>query len=239
MEDKDILLIPDIHGRDFWKKSVLEDTYGDVVFLGDYLDPYSRENISREEAWDNFMDIVDFKKAHKENVHLLLGNHDLAYFDHHHSCTRNDEVTRVNIQAFFRKNLSLFDLAYETVAGGRRILVTHAGINRRWLMKYGWLFGGDDVTAEALNYGLHDKAYQKDIILALADISYIRGGMDNDGSMVWADIREFLVRDCLLPDTFQIVGHTQQDEKPYRIGDSLICIDCRRAFHLDVEGNLI
>ena len=46
--DKDIqiLLIPDVHGRYFWKgpvKETLENTNAKIVFLGDYLDVYLRE----------------------------------------------------------------------------------------------------------------------------------------------------------------------------------------------------
>ena len=45
--DKDIqiLLIPDVHGRYFWKgpvKETLENTNAKIVFLGDYLDVYLR-----------------------------------------------------------------------------------------------------------------------------------------------------------------------------------------------------
>lgn len=62
--------------------------------------------------------------------------------------------------------------------------------------------------------------------------------MEDKDILLIPDIHEFLDSDCLLPNTFQIVGHTRQDEEPYRIGDSVICIDCRRAYHLDAEGNL-
>lgn len=122
-------------------------------------------------------------------------------------------------------------MAYETVSGGRRVLISHAGLNRKWLMKYQWLFGGTDVTADALNYGLHDEAYQKSLLLVMSDVSRYRGGMDDAGSMVWADIHEFMDEDCLLPDTFQIVGHTQQYE-PLWIGESVVCVDCRTVFRM-------
>ena len=41
-----ILTIPDLHGKDIWKKFVAEDTFvakeesDKIVFLGDYLDSY-------------------------------------------------------------------------------------------------------------------------------------------------------------------------------------------------------
>ena len=58
-----ILIIPDIHGRSFWKKAVDEnmDKVDKIIFLGDYLDPYPWENITRKEAISNFDDIIKFK----------------------------------------------------------------------------------------------------------------------------------------------------------------------------------
>lgn len=41
-----ILIIPDVHGRDFWTdpcKDISE--YDRVIFLGDYTDPYDDEGI--------------------------------------------------------------------------------------------------------------------------------------------------------------------------------------------------
>lgn len=231
MDNKELLVIPDIHGRTFWKEAMLESEECEIVFLGDYLDPYPSEDIGREEAWNNFLEIVDFKKSHMSNVHLLLGNHDIAYIEPLLRCSRNDEMNRARIHEFFVKNMFLFDMAYETVSGGRRVLISHAGLNRKWLMKYQWLFGGTEVTADALNYGLHDEAYQKSLLLVMSDVSRYRGGMDDAGSMVWADIHEFMDEDCLLPDTFQIVGHTQQYE-PLWIGKSVVCVDCRTVFRM-------
>ena len=38
---KEILVIPDIHGRIFWKDATKFD--GEIIFLGDYVDPYPHE----------------------------------------------------------------------------------------------------------------------------------------------------------------------------------------------------
>lgn len=44
-----ILIVPDIHGRKFWKEPCSNvDKYEKIIFLGDYLDPYTwREDISK------------------------------------------------------------------------------------------------------------------------------------------------------------------------------------------------
>ena len=47
-----IFIIPDVHGRDFWKKAYnYVDKVDEVIFLGDYLDPYETEGISSEDAY--------------------------------------------------------------------------------------------------------------------------------------------------------------------------------------------
>ena len=40
MKKNDIIIIPDVHGRTFWKEAVRDLTDRSVIFLGDYLDPY-------------------------------------------------------------------------------------------------------------------------------------------------------------------------------------------------------
>ena len=60
------LIIPDVHGRIFWKTPAEEflknNSERKIVFLGDYLDPYKGEGISQERAINNFSDIIEFKK---------------------------------------------------------------------------------------------------------------------------------------------------------------------------------
>ena len=71
-----VLILPDIHGRKFWKKPCENiDNYDKVVFLGDYLDPYNFEFISVEEAIKNFKEIIELKRNNMDKVVLLLGNH--------------------------------------------------------------------------------------------------------------------------------------------------------------------
>ena len=43
--EKKILIIPDVHGRRFWRDAIESDDYDKVIFLGDYLDPYPDEGI--------------------------------------------------------------------------------------------------------------------------------------------------------------------------------------------------
>lgn len=83
---REILIVPDVHGRTFWKPAL--DYPGQIIFLGDYLDPYPSEGITADEACRNFLEIVNFKEKNPDRVTLLLGNHELHYFDHQYECTR-------------------------------------------------------------------------------------------------------------------------------------------------------
>ena len=53
----DILILPDIHGRTFWKDAVEHEQFATIIFLGDYLDPYPSEGINDEQALATFKEI--------------------------------------------------------------------------------------------------------------------------------------------------------------------------------------
>ena len=78
---KDIIIIPDIHGRDFWEEATARFPEGQFVFHGDYLDPYYIDeilnHITSESALNNFQEILAFAKDNPGRVTLLLGNHDM------------------------------------------------------------------------------------------------------------------------------------------------------------------
>ena len=115
-----VLVIPDIHGRIFWKEDVATlmadiDSHAiDVVFLGDYIDPYPQEDITDEQAINGFREIIGFARD-RDNVHLLLGNHDMQYFkedfvsewDYCRYCTEYED----EIKTLFRSNDTLFKIA--------------------------------------------------------------------------------------------------------------------------------
>ena len=74
-----MIIIPDIHGRSFWKDAVKGHENEKIIFLGDYTDPYSHEGIEFWEGLQSLREVIEFKKQHLDNVVLLLGNHDLSY----------------------------------------------------------------------------------------------------------------------------------------------------------------
>lgn len=223
----DILILPDIHGRTFWKEAVAREEFGTVIFLGDYVDPYPREGISNETALANFREVIDYAQAH-DNVVMLLGNHDMHYYSRvfrgqamssRYWLEKAPELTEL-----FTQHQALFRLAWERTLNGHRYLFTHSGVNEAWLNANRDLLG--TVDADHLNRLLDSD----EGILALAQVSWMRGGPDKGGSIVWGDVYE-LLNNSPLPDVYQIFGHSQQRNVPL-INDRVACLDVRRPFVL-------
>ena len=64
-----VIILPDIHGRTFWKYALEHiDEFDKVIFLGDYLDPYPHEGITFDESVENFKEILEFKKNNIDNA---------------------------------------------------------------------------------------------------------------------------------------------------------------------------
>jgi len=236
-----MIIIPDIHGRDFWKESVLGHEDEDIVFLGDYVDPYTTiEDVETSDGLRSLTEVIAFKLQHPANVTLLLGNHDLSYLSRYISRCRHDYAHHREIRRLLLDNLSSFQIAAERNVDNRRFLFTHAGVLPDWVeyneIVFGELERGYD--ADVLNALFHsNQLYQ-----ALADVSGYRGGRQDAGSCVWADLYEHLDycfrRASRGPDVYQIFGHTLQPDNQPVITDRFACLDCRHAFLLDENGQL-
>ncbi len=137
MENPKVLIIPDVHGRTFWKRAIDKypiEQYPDliIVFLGDYLDPYvDYDGISQEQAFNNFKEILKYKDQDNRII-LLIGNHDWHYFVHIDTC-RIDFKREKEIKELFINNLYKFHITYEIELDGCKYLFSHAGITKNWL----------------------------------------------------------------------------------------------------------
>ena len=229
-----VIIIPDIHGRDFWRWTVSHCKEEDIViFLGDYLDPYDDEWIYWSDAYQGLLDIIALKREHPEKVLLLLGNHDLHYLFPAIRGSRYNEYQAEKIRKTFVDNMDYFQMAAEFEIGGRRYLFTHAGVNKVWAEKHVGLFGPvEKITAETFNRLMFKEAF----VEALGDISKLRWGSDRAGSMVWADVEEFEWSEARLPEVIQVFGHTLQDNGPRVIDNSMYCLDCKSTFVLNTSG---
>lgn len=230
-----MLVLPDIHGRQFWKEAVKQARKGEkIIFLGDYLDPYAlREGISNEEALDNFKEIIAYKQAHTDQVILLLGNHDVEYFLDTPAC-RYDSRNWDEIEQLFTLNRSLFQVGYYTEINGQKYTFSHSCITEGWMKQSVYLLGckSPQEVIDQVN-----RMDDKTLGCILGQISTERGGTDDYGSMVWADAEEARKHLGWGSDTtYQVFGHTQQLHYPI-FRERFAMLDCRQAFRLKEKSN--
>ena len=233
--NKKILIIPDVHGRDFWITALEKGDYEKIIFLGDYVDPYAYEGIDKYRALSVFKGIMSMKIIYRDKVVLLYGNHDLRYFsDHFRDMTgtdRYDYENKEELQHLFRNWSRYFKLAHEEIIGGKRFLFSHAGVTQPWLKQ------NLDIIVKPDEDHLNALLNSREGIDTLVQVGRARYGRYPSGSMVWADVEE-LAKSNPIPDTYQIVGHTMQLDGPI-ITDHFACLDCRAAFSLDQNGKIM
>lgn len=237
------LIIPDVHGRGFWREPVmetLEKTAAKIVFLGDYHDPYPQEFNYDEDYLDRsvqqFKEIIELKKQNPDRIILLIGNHDCGYAIGDDICSsRMDRWHRRELEKLFQENRELFQIAEEVDIAGRHTIFSHAGILKGWA-KSVW---GDEAEDSSFNVvdRLNNAWLVEDwrILDRLGDYDSWRGwGGYQYGSPVWSDLRAWA---NVTPDEtygFNIVGHTQLQTGVML--DTIADLDCRNAFTLDDQG---
>ena len=246
---KNVILIPDVHGRTFWKEAIPHVEDGTpCIFLGDYVDPYSSEDISELDALKNLRELLAFAYDHRDRVTLLLGNHDLSYFGEPEGIW-SVSADRYSLECgdlyaeYYNENRSLFSLCSFREIGGKPFLFSHAGVHPLWLS---WCGLFDDVNdpcdgkavAEKIEELFQKSLYSRkrtEFMDSLSMVGSFRGGNDFCSSPVWADVREFADYHGKFA---QVFGHTQQREGKPRWEGNNVCIDCRQCFYLDHEGVL-
>lgn len=236
-----ILLIPDIHGRDFWKK--VKDFEGEIVFLGDYLDPYNFEFDKdgkyqefyngelvkfdiipdrKESCIENLKEIISFVKS-RNNVTLLLGNHDYHYLYPKFNATRKDIKRLPEITKLFLSNFELFKEYYIKDS----LLCTHAGVSIDWVN----LYSNNNNFEEAIFNAAPDQKFS---------VSSYRGGFDQYSGPLWLDVNEITTYDNkLYTDSkikYQVFGHTMLvDQGSICKRENGACIDSREVFEIDTK----
>ena len=210
-----VIALGDIHGSTKWRNIVDGNKDAQIVFLGDYLDPYVEYDC--DEILDNLIEIIDFKRNNKDRVVLLLGNHDLHYISSDAEiCTRFDFRIARKAGILFIENFKLFQYAFQL----KDIIFTHAGISQRWFEKD---FKGniEHNIADQLNNPTDNQ------IEALCRIGAGRGGEEGRvGGIFWADRSE--LKDPLHGFT-QVVGHNRVEDITkwvYPDDNKIIFCDC-------------
>lgn len=208
-----IIAIGDVHGLTYWKTIVEKKTKSRIVFLGDYLDPY--ESFSIDQLLENLLDIIILKKQRPKDVVLLLGNHDLHYFNDiiGFSCRYNDRYSRLIMKIFFT-HIKLFQYAFQM----DKYIFTHAGISQSWFTDD---FKGD--INKNIADQLNNPTPQQEKALYLCGKS--RGGSAKRGGIFWAGINDLYEP---LQGYIQVVGHNRVEEVSnytYKDGQIIFC-DC-------------
>ena len=232
-----ILVIPDIHGRNFWNEAVQKYPQVEIIFLGDYLDPYPNEKISKYLALENFKEILEFAK-NNDNCQLLLGNHDMDYILEVEG-SRKDIINASYIRSLFLNNIELFDFATIKEINNKINLFSHAPILLEWVKEINETTDAEKLV-DKLNLSLIN--IEKKNIKFLKNINHIstyRGGKHKWGSPIWCDVREVIYNQgsFLSGIDFNIFGHTQLENSI--IEENYACLDTRQAYLIDTKGKII
>ncbi|MDR1632988.1 MAG: metallophosphoesterase [Dysgonamonadaceae bacterium] len=220
----EILIVPDVHGRKFWEP-VLEYP-GEVIFLGDYTDPYPQEDFTQEDAYTGLLKIIDFKRQNPERVTLLIGNHELHYFDKHFQASRFSDQYYKKYHSILTGELtnSLFQVCKQV----DNYLFIHAGITKGWYDKYQNKLQtiGDGLESRLNRFFIEDKK-------PFFEISHYRSGFHQDGSPLWADIHElYYEKEPFDSEIIQIIGHTHIPDGNPLIGKNFILMDNAQLYLL-------
>ena len=232
-----IAVVPDIHGKSFWKTAKENiDSVDEVIFLGDYLDSYTFKGLAnRDIELNNFLEILKFKKEYPEKVILLLGNHDIGYLLRL-GCSRQTYGEMFDLyQHHFEENIALFQMTEYVQLNNEKILFSHAGILKKWLeqiMKR--LDLEDDSFKPAILEGFfnslilkyNEPDYRDFLKWALWLVGPARGGFgDSCGSIVWADSTEWEGEENIFgPDITQVIGHNRLSDA-ILLTEGVKCVD--------------
>lgn len=259
-----ILIIPDVHGRKFWRKCVEsnESKVDKIIFLGDYLDPYQAEiddnkDLMECDHWTDsyhlsnmLNDIISLKKENPNKYVLLTGNHSDSYiWSKFSSATRTDYEHWEQYHKIFSENLDYFNVCWIE----DDVIFSHAGITEDWAddflyssMKYD---EGAELEKGSLVFEtarvLKDtplKNFNKYYIDSISHISHHRGGNYFHGSCEWADLIEHVDIDKSTPENIVANGRKgiyqifgHTQLKQALINDKWACLDCRKGFIINTK----
>ena len=231
--DTNVIICPDVHCRDFYKP-VLNIKDKQIVFLGDYLDPYPWEDVTFRQGIENLKEIIQFKKDNSDRVTLLWGNHDFNYIWRKNWASRFDPYFCKEVHQIYMDNFKLFE-PYEIIDD---VLFTHAGISKGWCKTHNIEHIEDflDINWNAFlksALGVEEESY-----LPIFDCGRIRGGYKPYGGILWNDLREMDYENPI--EYVQIFAHNQltltgdivnyKEGAPYFKGKNMYCCDSRAIF---------
>lgn len=209
------LVVPDVHQDLAWLKRILaaEESNCDlIVFLGDYFDSVKRPDevapVAEVARW-----MRAYKEANPDRVVLLLGNHDLHYWEAAHACwrQRSPKDMRYATNAFSKSHARKIAKEWDASFWAKlRLFVEVNG----WLLSHAGLaaeFGYPHLETDAALSELdaHCELVLRDFMKAEFPILHagrVRGGYQPVGGILWQDWFEEFEDSHPLP---QIVGHSK------------------------------
>ncbi|MDR1224800.1 MAG: metallophosphoesterase [Tannerella sp.] len=226
---REILIVPDVHGRKFWEPAL--DYKGEIIFLGDYVDPYPSEGFTQANALYALSKIVELKQQNPDRVTLLIGNHELHYYNRDFKASRFSEEYYAKYHAILtgKTTAGLFQVCRQI----DNYLFIHAGITKGWYDRHdGELQAlGDNLETQLNRLFLQNQE-------AFFEISGERGGWHRHGSPLWADASEYVYeQEPFDKNMIQIIGHTQIYPKEILVLKNIRLID-NRNLHLLKNGKI-
>lgn len=219
------LLLGDIHGNlDKAKSFIAYRPEEKHVFVGDYVDSFDAPDMEIYET---------LKVCIESDADLILGNHDLHYFDHPpFLCSGFRPSMRKSLQDIFEEFMKEERFVPALVVDG--YIVTHGGVHER--LGLGIFFKDVGAILNMINVEwnryLDTRKTKKARFTNYGptfNIGTTRGGRDEFSGIYWADYRY----DALM-DVPQIFGHSWTDlgeiVKPHPLRDfwALGCDNDRR-----------
>ena len=207
-----LVAIGDIHGRDIWKQIVAQEQDADeFVFVGDYFDSFT---VKGPDQYNNFLDIIEFKKQSKVPVILLIGNHDHHYYPGVDDSGTSGYQTLMapSIKYIVGDNKQYLQAAYQS----GEFVFTHAGLSSEWLDDTIEDWNADNVVEkvnELFQYQPGKIAYRS--YKQVGDQVYGAQGYGNEAFQgpIWIRPSALMTanKKTLRKKIIQVVGHTPQD----------------------------
>lgn len=222
-------VIGDLHGSNIWKEFIKDTSIQKWIFLGDFVDSFDYDD---KTILHNLIDLIQFQKLNPNNVVLLLGNHDLHYYDLRGAWRAGGfrETMMAQLNFLYQDGIKnhIFKFFHFEQPN---YLFTHAGVSRSWLKSVKLL----DTTAKIIDWNAHITDILDKILKCRYRDTYYRIGTARNGwgsgGPLWADKTETHFN--LPPNIFQVVGHTKVSDITYHpkydrndITESIIYIDC-------------
>ena len=226
-----IIALGDTHGRLNWKDIVAKETDVDkVVFIGDYFDTH--DDVTPEQQINNFLEIVEYKRANMDKVVLLIGNHDFHYMGfipetysgyQYGASKRINEILKEALADKLLQMCFVHDI----------FVFTHAGVTKTWAKSA-------DIDLNDLENSINEKFFTQPRYFGFTmGDNWSQTGNDVTQPPIW--VRPQSLLSDAISDVVYVVGHTTVQ----RLGlmkelPNLILIDClgTTGEYLYIDGDV-